>query len=512
LGILLSVSLALRIWHIDLAQVGYDEAAAASLVAAWKFQGHFPLTGIVSSVGVPNPPAWPYLLSLGLLASNDPYALVTVGVAFGFLAVVLCWWVGRRWLGPWGGLAATAFYGTAFWPVLLGRGAWQPVFLQAPILLCLDALLMLAVARRPWALVVVCGWLALLVQLHYILAASALLLPLAMWPARRTLRPVHVFSAALAGLLPLLPFLLYELHPGVRFRDVGALLGLSSGAAQVDLSTLRLLADVTSTGGAAGLGSPNATGLREALGRWTTLTMLGPLLVAGGIASAALWWPRGWLGWLLAAWTLLPVVLLARHPAGLTSGMWFHYLWLDFPGFALAVGALAASAAASRYFTLRAGVASALVVYIAISVASLGTLLTYVDRADTHSGYGVPLRYSRAAGHTARALVGPGGQVLIGDEPRKAEILRFMLGYDAPSSTFEDCREVPYVAQGVYLLMSEHTPGAAALAETGAPLLARIERPGDTYRVYGPMPSKTDLKALDQRPEHNSPVCRERQG
>ena len=39
------------------------------------------LTGIISSVGIPNPPAWPYLLAVALLPVDSPYAVVGLGIA-----------------------------------------------------------------------------------------------------------------------------------------------------------------------------------------------------------------------------------------------------------------------------------------------------------------------------------------------------------------------------------------------------------------------------------------------
>src|SRR3569833_1141461 len=125
-----------------------------------------------------------------------------------------------------------------FWTVMLGRGDWQPVFLQPVAFLCFDALLMLAIKRRPWALAACCGWLALLVQLHYLTAAYLVLLPIGIWRARHGLRPVRVLGALVAGLLPLLPFLVYELNPAVQLRDVWALLGRSGATAQVDFTSV----------------------------------------------------------------------------------------------------------------------------------------------------------------------------------------------------------------------------------------------------------------------------------
>jgi hypothetical protein len=507
LAAILVVGAALRTWRLDLAEIGYDEASAASLVAAWKLAGLFPLAGIVSSVGIPNPPAWPYLYALGLLPSDGPFVALGLGVAFGLLAVLLCWWVGRRWLGPWGGLAAAAAYAGGFWPLVLGRTGWQPVFIQAPLLLYLDALLVLAVRRRPWALVVAGGWLGLMVQLHYVSAAFGLLLPLAWWPARRAVRPLHALAAALAALLFLLPFLVYELSPQVQLRELRFLASSSGAPPEVDLGGLGLLWNMAGNGGAAGLAGPSYAGLQAALGRWASLAQVGPLLVLAGLVAAVLVSPRGWVGWLLVAYTLVVPVVLIRH----TLAIYFHYLYLELPGIALGIGALAAAAAKAGRPVVRAAVAAALGGYVAASVATLVALVGYVQGVDTReSGYGVPLLYNLQAGQAARAAVPAGGQVLVGGPGFKVAILRFTLGFDVPTRTFEDCREVPYAPNGIYLLASERTPGAAALAEAGAPLLARVERPGDAFVVYGPSPRRTSLTGLEARPEHDSPACRER--
>ncbi len=265
---ILVVAAVLRFARLDLAEIGYDEASAASLVDAWKLHGAFPLTGIVSSVGIPNPPAWPYLYALALLPANGPYAVLVLGVVFGLLAVGLCWWVGRRWLGPWGGIGAAIAYAGGFWPLVLGRTGWQPVFIQAPLLLYFDALLTLAVRRQPWALVAAGAWLGLMVQLHYVSSYFLVLLPLAWWPARRTVRPIHLAAAVVAALLPLLPFLVYEVHPQVQLGDLRFLAQSSGNAPEVDIGGLSLWWNMAGNGGAAGLARPE---LRWTSGRARTL-------------------------------------------------------------------------------------------------------------------------------------------------------------------------------------------------------------------------------------------------
>jgi hypothetical protein len=482
LGVVLAAALVERAWRIDLAEVGYDEASAASLVAAWRLQGVFPLTGIVSSVGVPNPPGWPYLLATVLLWYDSPYAVVALGIAVGLIAIVLIWWVGRRWIGPWGALAAAAFYASGFWAAFLGRGGWQPVFLQLPVILCADALLVLAIRRWPWALVVACGWLGLMVQLHYVALVFAAMLPVAAWPARRALRPIHLVLALLTVTALMTPFLIYELNPSTRFRDLASLAADAGGTGgHWDLEAWNLLWTLVSNGGAAGLGGPESDSLRQALGRWASLGMIGVPLVASGLVAAVAGWPRGWRGFMIAAWALTPAIGLAHH----TLGLLFHYLYIGLPGMAWAVGALAEWSVFRGGVVPRFVVSAGLAVYAVVSAATLWVVLDHVDRTATYPGSSRPLGVNEAAATTALSVRPAGGQVLIGGPVWEVQILRFALGYSEPSQVFDDCGQVPLATPSVYLLNSERSRAAVSLAASGAPLLARVALPDDAFVIYG---------------------------
>jgi hypothetical protein len=503
----LLLGIGLRLWRIDLAQTNFDESNVGALVAAWKYQGAFPLAGTVSSYGFRAGEGWPWFAALGLLWTDDPYALVGVGVLSGIAGLVACWWVAWRWLGAWGGVAAALIHGTMFWCVLLERGVWQPVFLLAPMALCLDALLVLGVRHRPWALAVACGWLGVLVSVHYTALAFVLVVPLAMWYARGALRPRHLAWAAVVGLLPLMPLLMFEVNPGVHFQEVADLLALSRGTSRVDIDTVSSTIQVSSTLGAVGLGGHAASEIAAELGRWTDLSLLMPVLAAAGLIVAVVARPRGATGWIIAAWTLAPIVAYLRHGAPII----FHYMFIEFPGLAICVGALGAWAAASRRVWLRLGVWGAIVACAAASALSMLVLLRDLDRLDFSAGYGVPVGSSRMAGEAARAALPLGGRVLIGDDPHSGEVLRFAVGYGTPSRSFEDCRQLPYAPDAVYLLASEQTPGWQALERAGAPLLARIPRPGgDAYRIYGAMPAPPSGGAVAVSSPVSGSVCDDR--
>jgi hypothetical protein len=418
------------------------------------------------------------------------------------LTILLTWWVGRRWLGPAGALAAAAFYAGGFWSSFLGRSGWQPVFLQLSVILCLDALLILGVRRWPWALVLASGWLALMVQLHYIAVVFVALVPLAAIRASRALRPLHAVLAIVVATAVLAPFLMYELNPSVRFRDLGLLSGQVGGDAHFDLEAWWLMWTVAGNGGAAGLGGPEAEALREALGRWSNLGWIGVPLVGLGLIALVAGWPRGWQGWLLALWALMPAIGLARH----TVGVIFHYLYLALPGMALAVGALAEWSAFGHRRWARAALGGALTAYAGVSIAMLWVVLAHVDRTGEYPALSRPLGLNMAAANAARAALPPGGQVLIGGHPWEAEVLRFSLGYGVRSRVFDDCGLVPQGDAAIYLLTSERSPAAGSLAAEGASVISRVPRPGDAFLLLGP--PTVPVAAGDT----NSAACRERLG
>jgi hypothetical protein len=487
----LAIGVGLRIWRPDLAQTNFDESNVASLVAAWKVQGAFPLAGTVSSYGFRAGEGWPWFAAVGLLPTDDPYGLIGVGLLAGIGGLLATWWVARRWLGPWGGATAALVHGTMFYCVLLERGAWLPVLLQAPLILCLDALLRVLVDRRAWALVVACGWFGILVSLHYTTVAYGPVIVGLAWYRRATLRPIHVVAAVCAVLLPLLPYLMYEVNPTVRFSEIRALLALSQNPSTLDLETITSTIQIATTQGALGLGGHASAEILARLGRWTTLTLLLPVLAAAGLVTAVLIRPKGGMGLLLVAWTLAPIVAYLRHSAPII----FHYMYLEFPALALCAAVLASAAAASSSRFLKLLVSVPLVAGCAASALSIVVVLHSLDDFDLSAGYGVPVGYSRAAGEAARNLLQSGGVVLIGDDPHSGEVLRYAVGYRIPSRTFEDCAQVPTVSNAVYLLSSERTPGAKALEAAGAPLLARIARPGDAFRIYGPPVASVQVQA-----------------
>jgi hypothetical protein len=180
----------------------------------------------------------------------------------------------------------------------------------------------------------------------------------------------------------------------------------------------------------------------------------------------------------------------------------FHYLYLALPGMALCVGALAEWLRGRG----RVVVTGALAAYVGVSAATLLVVLGHVERTGEYPALGKPLGLNMAAADAARSLVSPGGTVLIGGYPFEVEVLRFGVGYASAPQIFDDCGAIPPAGpRDVYLLNSEKTPAAGALAGAGAAVLARLERPnGDAFVIMGPPRSVPAAVSADP------PACRER--
>jgi hypothetical protein len=119
----------------------------------------------------------------------------------------------------------------------------------------------------------------------------------------------------------------------------------------------------------------------------------------------------------------------------------------------------------------------ALATYAAVSLWMLTVVLHFVESFDSRLGYGMPLRFSLGVGQAARAALPTPGTVTVDGPPFETEAVRFALGYDVLSRAAAGCSTV-YVA-----FSAQDAP------TTDRPLVARVERPGDAYLVYGPSPT-----------------------
>ena len=183
----------------------FDEARVSALALALAREGRWPLTGMVSSTGIPNLPASVWLFAIPYLLSSDPLiatryvAVVSLGVVVGL------WWLARRWWGRVPGLAVAwlaagspylSFYARNIW-----AQNWLPVLAVAWAILTWQSI----TRRSVWAALGAGGIAALAPQVHYagvVLWGPTFLLAWKLTPVRRA-----VVLGWLVGTLPIWPVL-----------------------------------------------------------------------------------------------------------------------------------------------------------------------------------------------------------------------------------------------------------------------------------------------------------------
>jgi 4-amino-4-deoxy-L-arabinose transferase-like glycosyltransferase len=162
-----------RFVRLDLMEFKTDEAEACRL-ALHVLGRHepgigdfFPTSAVESSVGIPNPPLFVYLLALPLAITATPLAAAAFIAATNVAAVWVCYLVGKRYFSTFVGLASAAIFAVSPWAIIYSRKIWTPNLLPICTGLFLLALHAFLVDKRPRAVL----WLVLLLgvatQLHF---------------------------------------------------------------------------------------------------------------------------------------------------------------------------------------------------------------------------------------------------------------------------------------------------------------------------------------------------------
>jgi len=187
----------LRYSYFGLLEFQGDEAYAANLALQFVKTGKLPLAGLMSSVGVTNPPLFIYLL-IPMFAINASPVFVSGCIALlGLAAVVMTWHIGRKYYGPMAGLVAAGFFAVSPWAVIYSRKIWAQDFVPVFATATMWAVHSLVLGKKPKAIF----WCVLLplcvVQIHFSgLALTAAVIAIIAW-----LRPKIDWRFAIAGIV-----------------------------------------------------------------------------------------------------------------------------------------------------------------------------------------------------------------------------------------------------------------------------------------------------------------------
>jgi len=215
---------ALRLAFLAWMEFKGDEAVALELAAAMLDGDGVARVGLMSSVGIPNPPVFIWWIAGAMQLSRDPVVVTALAVALPATAAVpLTWWIVRDRAAPWLGIGAAATMACAPWAVLYGRKIWAQDTLPLLCVCLLGALFAVAERDRTRAVLWVPVLVALLWQIHFSATGLALVAGVVLaWRARRRHGPA-LAAGTLVALLTLAPYLDHLRDTG--FADLARMAG-----------------------------------------------------------------------------------------------------------------------------------------------------------------------------------------------------------------------------------------------------------------------------------------------
>jgi hypothetical protein len=167
----------LRFQHRELLQFAGDEAFAANQALEFVRGGKLPTSGLMSSVGVSNPPLFIWMLIPMFFLTSNIAVVCGMISTLGLAAVVATWWIGRKYYGSVTGLVAAALFASGPWAVIYSRKIWAQDFVPVLATGTMWAAHSLILGKNPKAIF----WLLCLplcvIQIHYsgfALTASAI--------------------------------------------------------------------------------------------------------------------------------------------------------------------------------------------------------------------------------------------------------------------------------------------------------------------------------------------------
>jgi hypothetical protein len=427
-AILGAASIARFSW-LDLMEFKVDEANAARLalhVLGYSEPGvgrFFPTAGLVSSIGIPNPPLFVYLVAIPMAIVRSPIAAAVAIAGANVLAVWLTFEAGRRCFGRFVGLASAAMLAVSPWGIVFSRKIWAQDLLPLFTTVFLLQLHGLLVRRRPraafWLIVVA----AAAVQLHFSACVLIVVAALALVVARRELAWRWVSAGIVVAVLSYVPY--FAFHAGAILQHRPPYVGPNLIG--------RFRAALGYTFGIVGGG-----GMGYLIGKGSTLgrvasDVLG-ILAPVGLAVAWRREPgrRGRLALLMFVWYALPLTTLTA----LAIRPYMHYEIILLPLPYLGIAYLIERVLAGRHALAPvAAVAAILACFLIVDVRFFRTV---IHDGGAPGDYGIGYRYEHEAANYLLRQAG-GRPVLIGEDVDFAQLRRltpykFLLWNTHPSS------------------------------------------------------------------------------
>lgn len=378
------VAALMRLSAPGVVEFGHDEATLSLLALDFARGGSLPLTGMQSSVGIPNPPASVYVMALPYLFTDDPLVATMFVAVLNVLGVGLLWLLVFRYAGFWPALVAGLIYAVNPWATLFSRKIWAQDF-HTPFLI---AALLLGLygfgERRAWAQVMCLPVLLVAAQIHFAAWAFVPLYLLLVVLFHRNIVWRLLAVSVIMGVMTLLPFAVGMLN--TLSNDPQRVSSVFAGAAPIpSIEPLHITAwFATGTGLEHAVAPLQIEDFLRAV-RPQAMLWIGAFGIGVVIGAVLLWRANRRLALLIIAWAALPILFFLP---GWTR-VYPHYFIGSIPALC-ALAAFGTTLLPIRPF--RWALAAAIGLSLFTQLYYWNAVLHYVDTIFTPSGFGTPLR------------------------------------------------------------------------------------------------------------------------
>jgi len=408
----------LRTGWPTLTEFKYDEANVVRHALQIAYEGARPMVGVDSSTGVKNLPLMLYLMALPLRLWADPVAAVLFTGWLNTLAVAATYRLSKSYFGLTPGRIAAFLFAVGGWAVLYGRKVWcrtLPLFTLAFI----ASLLATVVKDKRWAIVGAFAALAGLIglQLEGLIFGPLLVLTLMLFPKKVAWRPLLV-GLGLFGLL-MAPYGIHDALHG--WANARGLLTYAGGETIFSWDALRYASRLIGSAGMESMAGVFADDYLAILPNMGWLNDVMYSLLALALIYAVIRLIRGptrdrRLMGVLLLWFAVPILSQIRS----SSPTQPHYFVLLYPVQFLLIGMMISYACSRLSKMTRPRLANAavilpLMVWGAWQVTHVAALFPLMVAHPTTGGYGIPLRYTRAAAKMVDTSDCPGAVVVLSD-------------------------------------------------------------------------------------------------
>lgn len=126
--LILFVAALMRFGQAGIVEFFHDDAMLSSLAQEMAAGERFALTGINSSVGIPNPPTSVYVMAIPFFFDSNPMIAIYFVMTLNVIGVGLLWLIAHRYFGRTVALAAGLAYALSPWATLYSRKIWAQDF------------------------------------------------------------------------------------------------------------------------------------------------------------------------------------------------------------------------------------------------------------------------------------------------------------------------------------------------------------------------------------------------